>query len=68
MSQTMDFDDASAAIEDAKNTIRRADTVTKELAYILCGRLRAANVSNYILTKLKRELRDFNIHLGAWKD
>jgi hypothetical protein len=64
----MNFSEANAAIEDARRTINHADRVTRELCGLLAGRLRAAEVSDYVLKQLKRELSNFNIHTSRWKD
>ena len=55
------------AVISAKNTLQAADIVANDIAYCLKGRLRNVN-STYILAALKRELRDFNIHTGSWKE
>lgn len=53
------------AVEEAEQTKRAAANVANDIAYCLCGNLK--NVSNYNLERLKKELRDFNIHTGRWK-
>jgi len=62
------FDDIYEAVSDAKITIERADNVIDKIARLISGRLRSAQVSASALKKLKRELRNFNIHTGTWKD
>lgn len=61
----MNTADMQAAIADAKRTINAADNTANQIAEILPGRLR--HVSRWTLQKLKRELRDFNIHTGKWR-
>ena len=62
----MDLWEIRREINRAKSTIRNADDVASDIASILPGRLR--HVSLHTLTKLKKELRDFNAHTGTWKD
>lgn len=64
----MNFNEARSAVHDAKNTIDTADLIVRELASIMIGRLRAANVWCSDLKKLKRELQDFNASTGKWID
>ena len=62
----MNFDDFSAAVDDAERTLRFADRLVTKLAGTLRGRLRL--VPSFILRDLKRELRGFNMITGAWKE
>lgn len=59
------FDEMRAAVNEAESTLRAVDSIAEQLARMLVGRLR--KVSSYYLSKLKRELRDYNIHTGKWK-
>ena len=61
------FEDIRRAVVQAETTLRAADTVADSMARLLAGRLRHV-ASGYVLTKLKRELRDWNIHTGSWKE
>lgn len=60
------FDTMRQAINDAKEVNRAADSMANSMATILEGRLK--HVSSWTLKSLKRELRDFNIHTGHWKE
>ncbi len=60
------YDDMRAAVESARATFRAADNAADAMANTLRGRLR--HVSGWQLAQLKRELRDFNIHTGRWKE
>lgn len=60
----MTFDDMKAAVDQAEHTMRLVDAMADKMARLLVGRLR--HVSPSTLRSLKRELRDFNIHLGRW--
>ncbi|SDS24394.1 hypothetical protein SAMN05216198_1522 [Halopseudomonas litoralis] len=67
MTDQISFDQMVGAVEQAHTTIRRADRVAGQMARLLRGRLRSADIPNYILRDLKKELRDFNMHTGEWK-
>lgn len=59
------FDEMRAAVSQAETTLRAADSVADSMARLLRGRLKS--VPGYVLSDLKRELRDFNIHTKEWK-
>lgn len=59
------WDTMRAAIAQAKSVSSAADQMTRELAGIMRGRLRQCRPDD--LVRLKRELRDFNMHTGKWK-
>jgi len=69
------FDDFRQRLEEAKIVNRAADVNTLEMVKLCKGRLRMAseNVTNFgwserdALTKLKKELRDWNMTTGTWK-
>ena len=65
---SMTFTDACNAVHDAERTIQNSNRLVRGAADICRGRLRSADVSSYTLAQLKRELRDYNIHTGRWKD
>jgi len=58
--------DMTRTIDEAGSTLRNADIVAREIAPILRGRLRHCWDSD--LAALKKELRDYNIHTGTWKE
>lgn len=60
------FDEMRRALSVARSVQKAADENTNAMADLIRGRLR--NVSSYRLASLKRELRDFNIHTGTWKE
>ena len=60
------FDQMREAVAEAKNTMQAADAVADSMARMLTGRL--SKVNSYTLTQLKKELRDFNMHTGTWRD
>jgi len=62
----MDLWTMKREINEAKEQLRNADKLVKELAPILEGRL--IHVSGVTLARLKKELRDFNAHTFQWKD
>lgn len=63
----MTFEEMAEAIASARCTLKTADEHVAEMARIVSGRLRKSSVSAYVLSRLKNELRDFNIHTGRWK-
>lgn len=61
------FDEMNQAMQEAELRMRAADEVAGKVARMLVGRLKRVD-SAYTLGRLKRELRDFNIHTGSWKE
>lgn len=61
------FDDVRAAVEQAQAQLRAADMVATNMASLLRGRLRKVENVGF-LAQLKRELHDFNIQTGKWKE
>lgn len=59
------FDQMRQAINEARETMRAADSVANDLASLLRDRLR--KVSPWHLVELKRQLRDFDAHTKRWK-
>lgn len=59
------FDQMREAMREANIALNAADSVAGTMASMLVGRLRHVD-SRSTLSKLKRELRDFNIHTGRW--
>ena len=64
----MRFAEAYEAYEDAERTIRAVDNIVAGMARMIVGRLRSSNASMSTLAALKRELRDYNMHTGTWKE
>lgn len=60
------FDEMRAAVEEARTTLRAADKMAGSMASLLVGRLR--HCDTWELRQLKRELRDFNMNTGSWRD
>lgn len=60
------FDDMNSAVDEARLTIRRGDTVARQLAGLLAGRLQVADVPPRVLTELKRELRNWGMRSEEW--
>ena len=63
----MDFDDMSNAVTQAEQQLRLADRFAEKLARLLVGRLRHCD-SSWLLTNLKKELRDWDMHRSQWKE
>jgi mevalonate kinase len=64
----MTFDEMYEAVQDARRTQQLADEMIGRLAYMCRGRLRSVNVSSSTLSALKRELRQWDMHRGIWKE
>jgi hypothetical protein len=65
------FEEMVAAVNEAKETLRLADSISDRMAKMLVGRLRRVSLSwggDSALADLKRELRDFNMQTLKWKD
>ena len=62
----MDLWDMRREINKAKETLRNADEIAKNIAYVMRGRLRQVDGST--LAALKKELKDFNAHTWTWKE
>jgi len=60
----MTYDEAIEAINDARRTLNKADELVRNLGNLMPGRLKLMNYST--LKKLKRELKNFNMHTGQW--
>lgn len=64
----MDFDEMTKAVNQASQTINMADNMVGRMAALIVGRLRKSSVSGSVLKSLKKELQDYNMHTGMWKD
>lgn len=60
------FDEIRHAVQQAKELDRAVASQAGAMATLLVGKLR--HCPNYIVEQLKKELREFNIHTGEWKD
>lgn len=60
------YDEMRAGMAEARSYMKAADQYANQMADMLKGRLR--NCSAYHLAALKKELRDFNMHTGQWKE
>lgn len=65
---SMTLADMENAVEDARRTIAQADKAAWRMANMLRGRLRCSNLPAYVLRDLKKELANFNMHTGVWKE
>ena len=61
------FSEIHTAINAAKEQLSAADSVAGILASLLIGRLRMVR-ANWVLSALKRELRDWDMHTCKWKE
>lgn len=62
----MNIDQMNAAVDEAKATLQRADSVADKLARLLIGRLRKVS-SPWVLRTLKKELANYNMRTSEWK-
>ena len=60
------FDTMRAAVSEARMVMDAADNMAPRIAQLLPGRLRKCWIGD--LRALKRELRDFDMTTGQWKD
>ncbi len=63
----MKWEELDEAVCEAQQTLNLADDHVRSMAKMVIGRLQQADVRNSVLTALKKELRDYNIHTGKWK-
>lgn len=63
----MTFEEMAKAVEDATFLVRQADSARHSLAKLLVGRLRESQIPAFVLSALKRELSNWDIHRKRWK-
>lgn len=63
----MTWNEMRQAVNEARATLNAAKRFIDEMADMVAGNLRSGDVSARTLTKLKRELRDWNIHTNTWR-
>lgn len=63
----MKFAEMIDAVTEAERTLSAARLATDRMAGLVAGNLRSGEVHPYILDRLKRELREYNIQTGKWK-
>jgi hypothetical protein len=65
------WDAIKTAIADSQNVFHAADQAAGDMARLLAPRIRRVDCDHWqnrdALTKLKRELRDFDMTTGRWK-
>lgn len=59
------WDEVKSALSQARAVSYALDRHASDMAKLLRGRLRCCD--NSVLAALKRELREYNIHTGEWK-
>ena len=64
---SLTYSDVLDARRVAQETINNADSVARQAARLIEGRLRIARVDDATLATLKAELRDFNAVTKRWK-
>ena len=63
----MEISEMKDTIQEAERLIKKTDSVVGDMAQIIASKLRNGNVYGYVLCRLKKELRDYNMHTGYWK-
>lgn len=64
----MNLSEMQSAIREAEETLQNADKIRRQVANLIRGHLRSADIRGFVLSELKAELRDFNMHTGKWKE
>ena len=63
----MNYNEMQMAIEDAERTLYQADRAAGVIAHLMIGRLRKVG-SQWVLVALKKELKNYNMQTGQWRD
>ncbi len=64
----MQWSEMNHAVNEARAIIDRADLFVAQMARLIAGKLKSGDVSAWTLTELKKELRDFDMRSGDWKE
>lgn len=64
----MQWLEMDAAVREARTVMDRADLFVGQMARMIIGKLKSGDVSEYTLKALKKELRDFNMKTGEWRE
>lgn len=54
------------ALSDAKDTLTNFNGIIRRMASLMRGKMREAGIPGYVLSDLKRELRDWDMHKKRW--
>lgn len=65
---TITYSDMAKAIQEAENVQARADMYANRMAKYLAKRLRSSRINTSFLDDFKKELRNYNMTTGTWKD
>lgn len=68
MNEQISYQDIHRARNIAKRQIELADEAVGHACGLSAGRLRASGVSEWVLCELKKELKNFNMHTGTWRE
>jgi hypothetical protein len=63
----MTFDEMVKAVNEAEWTQRTAERQVAKMTGLIAGKLQTADVPQYVLVKLKKELESYNMRTGRWK-
>ena len=64
----MKWEEMNEAVQEAKATINQADRFLNHMANMLRRKLRSGNIGAYNLREFKKELKNYNMITGEWKD
>lgn len=63
----MNWTELNSGFEDARRTLYLQDRIVADMAKLIVGRLRKSNCSINVLTALKKELANWDMHRKEWK-
>ena len=64
----MNWTESQQAIIEAKETLRRAEYMGRDISNLIKNQLRNYEISGDVLNAFKSELKDWNMNTMAWKD
>lgn len=64
----MTYEEMKVAMDAAQEVMRQSQYLSREALRIAAGRLRFMHIDPSVLAELKRELADFNMQTGRWKE
>jgi len=64
----MNYGDIGEARRKAEQDIEMANAAVRQATQLITGHLRSSGVWDDVLSSLKKELKNYNMHTGVWKD
>ena len=62
------FDEMEEAVSAARITISQFEIKISAIANLIAGNLRSGKVGYWTLDELKKELKNYDMRTGCWKD